>query len=190
MEMKIDSKLIVKLRKERGWSQQQLSFVSGVSLRTIQRVENEGSTSVETLKSLASVFETDFNNLIFKSSLPNGVLKKTTASFALLFSLAVSFFLTSTTTASPGVELLADKITVSQDKMETTFIGKVIMKIPSTIPFEITTIDSHSNEYNDAYQLKITTEESSFLVLDAQITSIDTGLELRAAKVRTSNSTD
>merc|ERR1711879_431883 len=122
MEMKINSKLIVKLRKEKGWSQQQLSLVSGVSLRTIQRVENEGNTSIETLKSLASAFELDFNALIVKSPKSNKVLKSTTASFALLFSLVMSIFLTSSTTASTGIEIQAEKLTISKDKKETTFM--------------------------------------------------------------------
>ncbi|HCV06051.1 MAG TPA: hypothetical protein DG048_25745 [Pseudoalteromonas sp.] len=184
MEMKINSKLIVKLRKEKGWSQQQLSLVSGVSLRTIQRVENEGNTSIETLKSLASAFELDFNALIVKSPKSNKVLKSTTASFALLFSLVMSIFLTSSTTASTGIEIQAEKLTISKDKKETTFMGNVFMTIPSDIPFEISTIENHSSE---GYQLKITTDESSFLTSDAHIISSDTGLEVRAAEVRASD---
>lgn len=189
MDMKIDSKLIVKLRKEKGWSQQHLSLASGVSLRTVQRVENEGNTSLETLKSLASAFETDFNSLIFKPSKPNSVVKKTAASFALLMSLAMSVFLTSTTTASPGVEVLADKMIVSQNKKETVFFGKVTMVIPPDVPFEISTIESHPNDNNYDYQLKITAEDSSFLALGARIKRVDTGLEISAAEMRTSNAT-
>lgn len=181
MEMKINSELIVKLRKEKGWSQQHLSLVSGVSLRTIQRVENEGNTSIETLKSLASAFELDFQNLLFKSPKPNMVLKNAIASFALLFSLVMSIFLTSSTTASTGIEIQAEKLTVSKDKKETTFVGNVIMVIPSAVPFEISTIENHSSE---GYQLKITTDGSSFLALDARITRLDTGLEVRAAEVQ------
>jgi DNA-binding XRE family transcriptional regulator len=54
--MKIDSARIRKLREERSWSQEQLATVSGVSLRTIQRVESEGAASLETRAALASVF--------------------------------------------------------------------------------------------------------------------------------------
>ncbi|MEC8374762.1 MAG: helix-turn-helix transcriptional regulator [Pseudomonadota bacterium] len=187
MEMKINSKLIVKLRKEKGWSQQHLSLVSGVSLRTIQRVENEGNTSIETLKSLASAFETDFNSLIFRSPQPNKVLKKTITSFALLFSLATCVFLTSTTTASPGIDVQAEKMIVSQDKRNTTFLGDVIMVIPSTAPFEISTIENHSSKSS---QLKITTDGSTFLISDARITRVETGLEIRAAEVQASNATE
>ena len=47
MEYMIDKDLIKKLRKERSWSQDQLASVSGLSLRTIQRIENEGACSLE-----------------------------------------------------------------------------------------------------------------------------------------------
>jgi predicted transcriptional regulator len=54
--MKIDSALVRKLREERAWSQEHLASVSGVSLRTIQRVEAEGTASLETRMALAAAF--------------------------------------------------------------------------------------------------------------------------------------
>ena len=54
---------VQKLRLKHGWSQQQLAELSGLSSRTIQRVENGQLVSTETLKSLASVFEIDFSTL-------------------------------------------------------------------------------------------------------------------------------
>lgn len=55
--------IIQKLRLQRGWSQQQLADVSGISHRTIQRVESGAMPSLETLKSLAAVFETSIEDL-------------------------------------------------------------------------------------------------------------------------------
>ena len=55
--------LIQKLRLKRGWSQQQLAEASGLSVRTVQRIETGHPASVETLKSLAAVFEIDFSTL-------------------------------------------------------------------------------------------------------------------------------
>ncbi|MDP8032876.1 helix-turn-helix domain-containing protein [Pasteurella atlantica] len=55
--------IIQKLRLERGWSQQQLAEMSGLSTRTIQRIENGKTASNESVKSLASVFEVDFSTL-------------------------------------------------------------------------------------------------------------------------------
>ena len=55
--------IIHKLRLRKGWSQQQLAQVSGTSLRTIQRVEAGATASLETLKSLAAVFEVPLEDL-------------------------------------------------------------------------------------------------------------------------------
>ena len=55
--------LIQKLKLQRGWSQEQLSDISGLSSRTIQRLERGQPASLETLKTLAAVFEIDLNQL-------------------------------------------------------------------------------------------------------------------------------
>lgn len=55
--------LIQKLRLQRGWSQEQLAEVSGLSTRTIQRLERGQPASLESLKALASVFEIDLKDL-------------------------------------------------------------------------------------------------------------------------------
>ena len=54
---------IQKMRLKRGWSQQQLADASGLSARTVQRIESGQPGSVETLKSIAAVFEVDFSTL-------------------------------------------------------------------------------------------------------------------------------
>jgi len=48
---------IKKMRLERHWSQDQLAEMSGLSIRTIQRIENGENAGLESLKSLAAVFE-------------------------------------------------------------------------------------------------------------------------------------
>ena len=55
--------LIQKYRLQRGWSQEQLAEVSGLSTRTIQRLERGQPASLESLKALASVFEIDLKDL-------------------------------------------------------------------------------------------------------------------------------
>ena len=54
---------VQKLRLLKGWSQQQLADFSGLSVRTVQRIEAGQAASTETLKSLAAVFEVDFASL-------------------------------------------------------------------------------------------------------------------------------
>ena len=51
--------LVRKLRIDRGWSQETLSELSGLSVRTIQRIERGGKASFESRAALASVLEVD-----------------------------------------------------------------------------------------------------------------------------------
>ena len=53
--------IIRKLRIQRGWSQEQLATMTGLSTRTIQRIERGQPCSLETLKALAAVFEVDIS---------------------------------------------------------------------------------------------------------------------------------
>jgi transcriptional regulator with XRE-family HTH domain len=55
---------IQKLRTDRGWTQEQLALHSGLSPRTIQRLESGKAATLESLKCLAAVFETSVTNLM------------------------------------------------------------------------------------------------------------------------------
>jgi transcriptional regulator with XRE-family HTH domain len=48
--------IIKQLREAKAWSQEQLAAHSGLSLRTIQRIEAEGRGSLDTQQALAAVF--------------------------------------------------------------------------------------------------------------------------------------
>ena len=48
---------IKKMRLERHWSQDQLAEMSGLNIRTIQRIESGENAGLESLKSLGAVFE-------------------------------------------------------------------------------------------------------------------------------------
>jgi transcriptional regulator with XRE-family HTH domain len=53
-KMNIDPEQLVALRKERGWSQEKLAAICGISERTIQRVERDGVCSLDTKMAVAS----------------------------------------------------------------------------------------------------------------------------------------
>lgn len=55
--------MVCRERKSRAWTQEYLSTVSGVSLRTIQRIEAGAEPSFETALALASCFNIDVNEL-------------------------------------------------------------------------------------------------------------------------------
>ena len=54
MDMKIDPLKIKQLREARGWSQEHLAEVAGLSARTVQRIEAEGNASPESRMALAA----------------------------------------------------------------------------------------------------------------------------------------
>ncbi len=63
--------IVRKLRLQRGWSQDHLSQISGLSVRTIQRIERGQEPSLESLKSLAAVFEINVTDLQTETTMHN-----------------------------------------------------------------------------------------------------------------------
>jgi DNA-binding XRE family transcriptional regulator len=63
MDIMINSVLVKELRRQRSWSQDQLAITSGLSLRTVQRIEKEGTCSLESSQALAAVFELNVASL-------------------------------------------------------------------------------------------------------------------------------
>lgn len=57
--MKINADLVVRLRKERSWSQDELAVACGLNLRTIQRIEKDASASLQSMKALAAALDLD-----------------------------------------------------------------------------------------------------------------------------------
>lgn len=64
--MKIDVAKVRSLRLSKNWSQEQLSEVCGLSLRTIQRIENGSNLSLESLKVLAEALGVATNELLIQ----------------------------------------------------------------------------------------------------------------------------
>lgn len=77
--MKINAELVKKLRADKQWSQEQLATACGLNLRTIQRLENTGNASIESVRALAAVFAVDASSLLLEPdtsevSSPNPVI--------------------------------------------------------------------------------------------------------------------
>ncbi|MDO6526376.1 2TM domain-containing protein [Motilimonas sp. 1_MG-2023] len=60
--------MIKTYRLQKAWSQEQLSEFSGVSVRTIQRLEKGGQGALETLKAIAATLDVDIQKL---QNMPN-----------------------------------------------------------------------------------------------------------------------
>ena len=62
--MYVNSTRLRELRLARQWSQEQLATLSGLNLRTIQRLESGAKISHESLRALAAVFEVPAESLL------------------------------------------------------------------------------------------------------------------------------
>ena len=81
--MKINVHELLRLRKARSWSQDELAIASGLNLRTIQRIEKEASASLQSKKALASAFDIDVHDLEYKELSMLQELKGKTVSIAM-----------------------------------------------------------------------------------------------------------
>lgn len=59
-------------RLARAWSQEQLAELSSLSVRTIQRIENGGQASLETLGAIAAAFDVTVSELTQGETTPAG----------------------------------------------------------------------------------------------------------------------
>lgn len=68
--MNVDSVRLRELRTARQWSQEQLAQLSGLNLRTVQRLESGAKISMESLRALAAVFEVPAQTLLLREASP------------------------------------------------------------------------------------------------------------------------
>jgi transcriptional regulator with XRE-family HTH domain len=71
--MQINAERVVELRKKCSWSQDELATAAGLNLRTIQRVENSATASLQTMKAIASALEAELDDFRIK---PEKVMAK------------------------------------------------------------------------------------------------------------------
>ncbi len=182
MEMKINAEKIIEERKVRAWSQQHLAHASAVSLRTIQRVENNGSGSLETVKALASCFELEVIKL-FQPAVP---LKKShsKSKIAILSSMiAATFssilFLVPSTMAS-DIKIHSDKVITSTNNDFRVYSNNVEIFLPKTLTYEVL-VDSKwetATPETASGSVKIYLENSVVFIEKAIITKTENGTKI------------
>jgi len=139
--MNINRKKIIAARKARAWTQQHLADASALSLRTIQRVENNGSGSLETIKSLASCFELDVKTLFESESVLLKHTDKPKTKLAILVSfiitmLSSALFVAPTSIAS-NIKVSAKEITTDVQEGYSVFTNEVEIYLPKPINYEV-----------------------------------------------------
>jgi len=66
--MRVNAELILRMRRDQAWSQEELAIAAGLNLRTIQRIEKEATASLQSLKALASAFTVNIRALEYEES--------------------------------------------------------------------------------------------------------------------------
>lgn len=66
--MRVNAELILQMRRDKAWSQEELAIAAGLNLRTIQRIEKEATASLQSLKALASAFAVNIRALKYEES--------------------------------------------------------------------------------------------------------------------------
>ncbi|MEW6164310.1 MAG: helix-turn-helix domain-containing protein [Pseudomonadota bacterium] len=72
MDMKVSPQKIRQLREARGWTQEHLAEVAGLSSRTVQRIEAEGNASPESRMALAAALDVEAGDLGETAAAPSG----------------------------------------------------------------------------------------------------------------------
>jgi transcriptional regulator with XRE-family HTH domain len=182
MEMKINSEKVISERKKKAWSQQHLADASVVSLRTIQRVENNGTGSLETIKALASCFELDVNELYETEAKPtkNQIKSKV----AVVCSLIIALFGSSMLLTSSS---MASTMTISSQKVETSisnnyhvYRNNVEIFLPNDVIFELLIDSKWETEAPSVAHgsVKIHLESSIIYIDKASITRMEHGTKI------------
>jgi transcriptional regulator with XRE-family HTH domain len=70
--MEIRGDIVKHMRTDKGWTQAHLAEICDVNLRTIQRIENQGNASFETIMALCVAFEVK-RQILFKVPEPSEI---------------------------------------------------------------------------------------------------------------------
>lgn len=103
--MNVNPEIVVSGRERRAWSQDHLAEVSGISLRTIQRVEATGKTSKETLMALSVALNISVQDLIDNPISPSSWFSIYRVGLGVVISVVFSLAYMSLVTADEGLKL-------------------------------------------------------------------------------------
>ncbi len=94
MDMQLNKEQLRRERELRAWSQSHLAEVAGLSMRTVQRIENSGSASLDSAKAIAAAFDTQVEVLLLAETVapkPKQLAKRLVFVTAIFSSLLLAF---------------------------------------------------------------------------------------------------
>jgi len=198
MEMIINAEKVIAERKIRAWSQQHLADASAVSLRTIQRVENNGSGSLETIKALASCFELDVDMLfepkieiINKDPKPKAKTKpKIVVLCSFILALLSSVIFIVPTSMASNITINAKNIKTNTNEGYSIYTNSVVIFLPKAMPHKVL-IDSNwevNSSSSSSGGIKIYLEHSIISIDEASITTTESGTKITTEYAKFSKS--
>jgi transcriptional regulator with XRE-family HTH domain len=198
MEMIINAEKVIAERKIRAWSQQHLADASAVSLRTIQRVENNGSGSLETIKALASCFELDVD-MLFEPKIevinknPKSKTKtkpKIVVLCSFILALLSSVLFIVPTSMASNITINAENIKTNTNEGYSIFTNNVVIFLPKGMPHKVL-IDSNwetNSSSPTSGGIKIYLEHSIISIDKASITTTESGTKITTEYAKFSKS--
>ncbi|HCG8623809.1 TPA: hypothetical protein NJ576_004571 [Vibrio parahaemolyticus] len=163
-----------------------MADVSALSLRTIQRVEKEGTGSHETVKALAACFELDANELLVReearvNSFEINIKTKLAAmcsSIIVIFVSAIMFFVQPT--MALDMEISADQIESSDENNYQLFSGNVEIFVPEEVAFEVESDELWGTDTASVVtgSVKVVLDDSTLVVGDGVIIKVDKGVKI------------
>jgi transcriptional regulator with XRE-family HTH domain len=91
MPVRVDPERTRDERRRRGWSQLHLAMVSGLGLRTIQRIERSGAASYDSAQALAACFDVPLGQLLAPERNPEAPRARVVARRTAIAGMAASF---------------------------------------------------------------------------------------------------
>ncbi|WP_444916134.1 helix-turn-helix transcriptional regulator [Microbulbifer sp. TRSA007] len=150
MEVKVNSKKIIKLRTTRAWSQQQLADVASLSLRTIQRIEKSGNASQDSIKAISSAFSLKPIDIILQENPKISMAKQGRKYLTAILALGTTLLLyTSLSSASP-IMLKVDASTRNENLASVRLLNnegdESEIQIENTLRFEVSAEQVSENQ--------------------------------------------
>lgn len=90
--MQVRIKQVRSLRLKRNWTQQYLADASGLSLRTVQRIEKYGNASAESVMSLCAALQVDADEIKTVPNQDSLIVSSSPIHNSLLFTLVIIAF--------------------------------------------------------------------------------------------------
>ena len=145
--MILNTSLIKETRISKGWTQAQLAELCAVNVRTIQRVESDGTASLETTMALASAFEIETKDLFADPKIKKKNSYKSTYNAVFTIYSELKNKLKEIKKRNDEIRILANTISSKSEKEKLIFESKNLTKQFNQERQEYKIVEENYNEF-------------------------------------------